>query len=232
VRMPFTTAEFFDVFARYNAAVWPMQPVLLGLAVVALLLVRRREGWSSKGVAWILAALWAWTGVAYHLGQFTAINRAAFLFGIFFLLQTVLFASWALYQRRLEFGRPGRADALIGWTLVVYALVVYPVLNRVTGHPYMASPTFGAPCPTVIFTLALLHFARRPFPRYILAVPIIWSVIGGSAAFSLGVPQDLGLVAAGIAGVALLFRMRAEGVAQQEQESGRRGGIVRSGEVS
>jgi hypothetical protein len=210
MRPPFTVAEFFNVFSSYNAAVWPVQPVLLGLAVVALLLVRRRESWSDRGIAWVMAVLWAWMAVAYHFAHFAAINRAAVFFGLLFLVQSVLFAWWAVSGRSLRFRRPRGGDALIGWALVIYALVVYPILNRVTGHPYMGSPTFGVPCPTAIFTFGLLYFAERPFPRYLLALPIVWSVIGGSAAFSLGVPQDLGLIAAGIGGVALLFRMRRD----------------------
>jgi hypothetical protein len=50
----------------------------------------------------------------------------------------------------------------------------------------------------------MLCFLERPFPRSILVVPLIWSVVGGSAAFFLGIPQDLGLAAAGIAGLCLL----------------------------
>jgi hypothetical protein len=204
---PFTVTEFFNVFASYNEAVWPMQPVLIILAVAALALVHMRGGRASAGVAWILTFLWAWTAVAYHFAQFTSINRAAGLFGSLFVVQAALFAWWGTAGRRLNFGPPRTIDAVIGWVLVIYSLVVYPVLNRLTGHPYMASPTFGAPCPTTIFTFGLLHFARRPFPRFLLAVPIIWSVVGGSAAFSLNVPQDLGLVVAGLTGFALLFRM-------------------------
>jgi hypothetical protein len=34
--LPFAAEHFFDVFARYNRAVWPMQAVLLLLAVTAL----------------------------------------------------------------------------------------------------------------------------------------------------------------------------------------------------
>jgi hypothetical protein len=33
MRPPFTVQEFFAVFARYNEAVWPMQPVLLAAQV-------------------------------------------------------------------------------------------------------------------------------------------------------------------------------------------------------
>jgi hypothetical protein len=41
-----------------------------------------------------------------------------------------------------------------------------------------------------------------------LAIPLAWSAIGGTAAFALGVPQDLGLLAAGLLALTLLWRGR------------------------
>lgn len=41
--------------------------------------------------------------------------------------------------------------------------------------------------------------------RWLLAVPLLWTVVGGSAAVMLSVPQDYGLIVAGllVVGVAL-----------------------------
>jgi hypothetical protein len=67
---PFSIEQFFDVFARYNTTVWPMQFLLLGLGILAVLLVSvwpRRTGRMAAG---ILAFLWGWTAVAFHLAQF------------------------------------------------------------------------------------------------------------------------------------------------------------------
>ena len=208
MRLPFTVSEFFDVFARYNAAVWPMQVVLLALAVVSVLLTYARWQHRSRAVSWILAILWIWTGLAYHVAHFAAINAAARLFGALCVAQGILFAWLGARGPRLLFDRPAGVPGLVGWALVAYALAVYPFLGWLSGHAYMASPTFGTPCPTTIFTFGLLWLARRPVPRYALVVPLLWSAIGGSAAFVLGVRQDLGLVAAGLATGYLLFAGR------------------------
>ncbi|MGE0082280.1 MAG: DUF6064 family protein, partial [Thiohalomonadaceae bacterium] len=45
-----------------------------------------------------------------------------------------------------------------------------------------------------------------PHPRSVYVVPVLWCVVGAQAAFLLDVPQDLGLVAAGLAGVWLFLR--------------------------
>ena len=67
-------------------------------------------------------------------------------------------------------------------------------------------PMFGvAPCPTTIFTAGVLLITGWRVSRWLLIIPVIWSVIGGSAAILLSVPQDTGLIATGvlIAAVAL-----------------------------
>jgi hypothetical protein len=43
-------------------------------------------------------------------------------------------------------------------------------------------------------------------PRSVFAVPVLWSLVGATAAFALGVWQDLGLLAAAAVGLAALIR--------------------------
>jgi len=53
------------------------------------------------------------------------------------------------------------------------------------------------PCPTTIFTFGILLCAGGN-RLAVLVIPLLWSVIGGSAAVLWQVPQDYGLIAAGI----------------------------------
>jgi hypothetical protein len=207
--MPFTAEQFFSVFAEYNADVWPMQIVLLGLAVVAVVLVAGRNRLSKRVVPAILALLWIWMGVAYHLMHFARINEAARIFGWLFIVQGAVFLWAGTAAGGIAFGPTPRGRRALGWLLLAYGLFIYPIIGRLIGHEYMASPTFGVPCPTTIFTVALLFFATR-FPKYVLAIPIIWAAVGTSAALNLGVPQDFGLTVAGIASFALLFLRQEE----------------------
>ena len=76
-------------------------------------------------------------------------------------------------------------------------------------HPYPETPLFGvAPCPTTIFTLGLLLLASHPRPMLLAAVPILWAAIGGSAAVLINVPQDWGLLVAGLIWLAAWIRER------------------------
>jgi hypothetical protein len=85
-----------------------------------------------------------------------------------------------------------------GVIMILYAMVVYPLLGFLFGHSYPAAPVFGvAPCPTTIFTFGLFLCTVRTVPKSILIIPLIWSVIGFTAALHLGIYEDVGLLAAG-----------------------------------
>ena len=94
----------------------------------------------------------------------------------------------------------------VGGAMVAYALVLYPLLVWLFGHRFPASPSFGLPCPTTIATLGFLVWARSRPPWWLLTVPLAWAVVGSSAVFALGMWEDLGLPAAGIAAAAWLWR--------------------------
>ena len=82
----------------------------------------------------------------------------------------------------------------------------HPRIGALLGHGYPQSPSFGvAPCPTTIFTFGLLLWTDRPVPRPLLVIPLLWSLLGVSAAVSLGIKEDLGLVVAALLGTALLI---------------------------
>ena len=203
--LPFSREQFFEVFARYNEGVMPLQLALFLLALSALgALVVRRPG-SDRVVSAILAALWAWMGVVYHFVYFAPVNSAAPLFGILFLGGAAVFAWAGVVRGRLAFDGENRARRITGHALIAYALVGYPLLSVMLGREYPGMPTFGVPCPTTIFTIGMLGFLSAPFPRYVLVVPVAWALIASQAVLQLGLYEDLGLIAAGLAGAWLAF---------------------------
>jgi hypothetical protein len=207
-RLPFTVEQFFGVFASYNTAVWPAQVVLMAAAVGALVLLFVKGDRWDRTITGFLAVLWAWTGIAYHVAYFSSINGGAYLFGALFVVQGALFA-WMAAAGRLSFAARLDAYTMVGGLMILYALLIYPLLGRATGHLYPATPTFGAPCPSVIFTFGLLLFARGRVPGWLLVIPVAWGVVGLSAVMGLGVLQDIGLfLSAVVATPMILVRNR------------------------
>jgi hypothetical protein len=191
--LPFSAREFFEVFGRYNEAVWPAQLILLGIAVWVVIGMLRHE--HARLILVLLAALWLWAGLVYHLTFFVSVNPAAVVFGVLFVAQALIFVSFAGTPLvRADRVSPGARVA--GRALVAYAVLGYPLLGYMAGHHYPETPTFGAPCPVTIFTLGVLLWFEWNLPRWTLAIPLVWALIGTSAALQLSVPQDYGLAVA------------------------------------
>jgi hypothetical protein len=197
MQLPFTREQFFDLFAAYNEALWPAVVALWAASavIVALRLSARRS--HDRWVSALLVGHWAWSAVAYHVAFFTRINPAAWLFAALFLSQAVLLFRVGVVQRRLSFAPWGNAWAPLAWGLIAYSLA-YPAINAIDHRSLWRIPTFGLPCPTTILTAGVLMLAT-PQSWSLSTVPVIWSAIGGSAAFLLGVRADVALPIAGLA---------------------------------
>lgn len=212
MNLPFTPEQFFGVFTQYNLAVWPMQVVIYLLAAAALVFALKHTGLSDRLITLILAGFWLWIGVVYHLTFFTSINGAAYLFGGLFIAQSVLFLVAGFWRAEIHFRLHLSLYALVGAFFILYGLLIYPIWGYFLGHIYPASPTFGLPCPTTIFTFGLLLWTEPRFPKYLLVIPVIWSIIGFFAAINLGVLEDVMLLIAGlVATMLILYRDKTAG---------------------
>lgn len=212
--MPFTIDEFLGVFADYNQTIWPFQFAFYAAAFIILYLIVKRES-SNKIISGLLAFFWIWTGAVYHIIFFAEINPAAYAFGAIYIIEGLLLIKAGIIDRKLEFANRYNYKGIIGWIFIAYALIVYPILNSMFGHVYPKMPTFGLPCPTTIFTFGVLLLTIRKVPAYLIGIPLIWSIVGISAAMNLKVYEDIGLIIAGILGSAIIIlEKRAEGARQ------------------
>jgi hypothetical protein len=206
--LPFTREQLFAVFAAYNDAIWPAQLVGYGLGLAAVALLARPSRLS------------VWTGIAYHWLYFSPINKVAFVFGALFVAEGAMLGYVGVLRNSLRF-RPERgAMAWLGGILVAYAAILYPLIGLWAGHGFAEQPAFGVtPCPVTIFTFGMLLLAGQRISPWILAVPFLWSLVGGSAAILLAVPQDWMLLASGLIAIpAILLRHRGD--------AGRRAGAL------
>jgi hypothetical protein len=197
MQLPFTKEQFFDLLAAYNVELWPALLALWIASVFASVMLISSRRPPDRLISALLAVHWAWSAMAYHVGFFTRINQAAWGFAALFLLQAAVFFWVGVVQARLSFAPWRNAWASVGWGLVAYSLC-YPAINAAQHLSLSRIPTFGVPCPTMIFTAGMLMFAT-PRSWRLSMIPVMWSVIGGSAAFLLGVSADYALPIAGLA---------------------------------
>jgi len=198
MRLPFTIEQFLDVFRQYNTAVWPMQIVLNLFALVTIYFSLWKKSYSDKIIVITLAFFWLWMGIVYHLVYFSLINKAAIVFGALFIVQSFVFLYFGIIKKRLSFRFKTDEYGIAGMILIVFGLLLYPLLGYLWGHVYPSSPTFGLPCPTTIFTFGTLLFSASRIPLWVVIIPFLWSLLGFSAAFSLGIKEDTGLLIAGL----------------------------------
>lgn len=201
--MPFSSEDFLKLFGQYNEQVWPVQFLfyLLAVLVVGLLLLKKEN--SGRVINTILGLLWLWMGVVYHLIFFSSINPAAYIFGPVFIIQGMIFLWFGVYKDKLQYFFGPHLKEYLGLLFVVFSLFFYPYLSYGHGHAFPETPTFGLPCPTVIFTFGILLFLKKRPGWYIYLIPFLWSLIGFSAALQLGIREDVSLVITGV--VATLF---------------------------
>ena len=208
MNLPFTQHAFLDAFARYNEAVWPAQIFLTGAAFAILIAIAQRWCQRDRIASGLLGALWLWSGTVYHMGFFTDVSPAGWIFGATFVFQGIGFLVHGVARREILFTpREHRGRWLAGLVAIGYALILYPMLARGFGHEWPRTPTFGAPCPLVLFTFGLLLWTDPLLPKWLLVVPIAWATIATQAALALAIHEDLPLpVVAIVAGIFLLGR--------------------------
>ena len=203
--LPFTRDQFLSVFVGYNHAIWPVEVLAYLIGALAVGALFRPGRISSSIAAGAIALMWIWTGVAYHWLFFATINKAAFLFGALFVVQGV-YVGWAgVLRDRLRFQVENGLVAWVGIALLAYAAVLYALIGMAAGHGYPEMPMFGVtPCPVTLFTFGMFLLAANHISRWLLVIPVLWSLVGGSAAVLLEIPQDWLLLASGFIAVPLI----------------------------
>ena len=205
-KIPFTTEQFLQVFEKYNQAIYPFQFALILVAIATVFLAASRKPLANKLISCSLGFLWLWTGIVYHLIFFTTISPPAYVFGTLFIIQGLLFLYEGVFKNRLSFRLSQKFYGIFGTIFIAYSLVIYPLIGYALGRVFPTAQTFGVPCPTTIFTFGLLLWTDKRFSLGLLIIPVLWSLVGTSAAFSFGIKEDFGLLVAGTIGTTIIMR--------------------------
>jgi hypothetical protein len=213
--------QFLATFGRANTAVWPMQIVwyLAAVAMVGLALwpVRR----SSRLICALAAAYFAWVGIAYFAWQMPGMHFASWWAAVFTLQAVLLVIAGVVRSDLVIRPRKDLASGL-GAVFIAYALVGYPLVGLAGGHALRALPVLGlSPCVTAVFFFGLLLWAVPPAPKYVLLVPLAWSLGAAPPDLARGVAGDYGMLAAAlITGGLIIWRDRASFPAWQNMTAG------------
>jgi len=207
MKTPFTTEQFFNVFEKYNSTMFPLQLIIILLGIAGLFLLHSKYSFKNKIIGGYLGVLWLWMGLAYHIGFFAEINKAAFVFGGIFILQGLLILFNTFVKGRLIFDFFPKTKDYLGYFFIIFGLILYPIIGYFMVDSLTKTISLGLPCPTTILTFGFLMLTNNKFPKYLLIIPSLWALIGLSAAINFGVYQDfMILITAIIADIVLIKR--------------------------
>ncbi len=85
-------------------------------------------------------------------------------------------------------------QAIYPFQFALILVAISAVFLAASRKPFAIRPTFGASCPTAIFTFGLLLWTDKRFPLSLLIIPVLCSLIGTSAVLSFGIKEDFGLL--------------------------------------
>jgi hypothetical protein len=199
----FNLDRFLALLQNYNLAVWPLQIIAYVLGIAALALTIRKMKYSASVILAILAFFWLWTGGIFNLLYFRPFYPLAIVFSVLFVVQGIIFILAAAGKPKISFQLRMDLSSLVAVVMALYALAGYPLLETLWGRGYPRSLAFGlVPCPTTLFTLAILLLADKKLPWYVFAIPLFYS-FGGIVPIVSGIHEDIGLVVGGV--LALIF---------------------------
>lgn len=197
MKLPFTVDQFFRHFSEIQHCRVPdtvsIHISCLCCCVSGLQTILKLE--SAHFVYCCRVMVLDGCSISYRF--FSTINKAAYIFGSLFIIEGFLLVYFA-FRKPSSFAFQLNIYGFASVLLLLYAIVIYPIIGHFSGHSYPYAPTFGLPCPTTIFTFGILLLSVHRLPWLIVIVPLLWSIIGFSAAFSLGIHEDTGLIVSGV----------------------------------
>ena len=200
--VPFSPRAYWRLFALENAAVWPVQPLLLAAGALLVLLLSRGGRPSGRWLGPALGAAWLWAGWQFVALRYGTLNWAAPTLAWGLYAQAALLAALGL-SGRLVFAGRGRA-ARAGTGLLAAALFAWPAFALLDGRSWREAEVFGiAPDPTAAATLALIALAARSRWTVLLCVvPALWLVVSTLTLFTMGSWQGWAVLGALVGGLA------------------------------
>lgn len=203
MKTPFTTEQFLAVFEHYNSSVFPVQLLIVAMGLFAMYWLIRKKPFSKFITAIFLSFVWLWAGVVYHIGFLACLNKPAYVFGALFSLQALLILYESFVARKLIFKYESRLREYTGIFLVIFGLIIYPLISWAMKGSYDLIIAAGLPCPSVIATFGFLALTEGKVRNYLYIIPILWSIVGISAALNFGIYQDFMMLLSGITVIVL-----------------------------
>jgi len=167
---------FWNNVSAYNVSIFPMQIITLVVAVILTywLLVK-----PSAGINKLMKAYLSFTFV-WLVFMFPFEGVFKIIFGLLHLAIAILFFI-DIFTAKIELKFPETSGKRYFMLFLIFsAFALYPLIEYMSGHLYPKILLFGiAPCPTTIFSLALLIGAVPKVGKIIFILLIFPAIFSG-----------------------------------------------------
>jgi hypothetical protein len=198
----FSPRTYFRLIERHNQTVWPVHLVTVGLGITVAML-KRPAPITSRAISTLLALVWAWVGWSFVWQRYATINWAAKYLAGLFVVEALLLVWLGSVRGKLAFGRRPGVGGLLGATLLLLALLAYPLIAVLLGRGWPQAEVFGvAPDPTAVGTLGLLLMAEGSFRWLLMIPPALWCLLAGLTLYAMGAAEAWVPVAAAVLALA------------------------------
>lgn len=200
-----STETFWEQMGTFNEVTFPVQILLIVLAIVAIFLMLFRSGNTSDIlIKSFLALAYIWNGIVFFL--VFAWSLFSMFVSVLFIIAAILFVI-DIFKKKTRFQFPSR-----GWrqyiTVVLLLLVfLYPLIGVALGHYYPKNCMPMAPCPLTVFAIALMAASLPHVDRKVYIVLLIWALMGLPKCLgALDCYEDCVLFLSGVYGLVMLVK--------------------------
>lgn len=207
---PFSQSQLFDLAARYNQYIQPLQILIyIPTLLIFVLLLRGTKQDTSRGVLLLLGAEWAMVGVLFFFNIMTRAHWIGYAGGSVFLLFGLYYAVAASHSFPPHFRWRRDNPGLLSLLITAVGVVGYPGMSWVLGREYPAVTSYGLmPGSVAMLTLGVV-LSARPAPRlWLLFPPLCITLASILSIWWWQLWEDFILLPAGVIAVIAWLRWR------------------------
>jgi len=169
---PFTQQQLFDLAARYNQYIQPLQILIyIPTLLIFVLLLRGTKQDTSRGALLLIGAEWAMVGVLFFFNIVTSAHWIGYVGGAAFLLAGLYYAVAASHSFPPHFRWRRDNPSLLSLLITAIGVLGYPGISWALGREYPHVTTYGLmPGSVALLTMGVV-LSARPAPRLWLLIP-------------------------------------------------------------
>ena len=209
---PFTQHELFDLAARYNQYIEPLQILIyIPTLLIFALLLRGTKQDPSRGTLLLLGAAWAMVGVLFFFNIMANLLWLGYLGGAAFLGAGLYYAVAASHSFPPHFRWRRDNPSLVSILITAIAVVGYPGFSWALSREYPLVTTYGLMPGSVALLTMGVAISARPAPRLWLLIPPV--LVALSSVFSIwwwDLWEDLVLIPAALLALAAWLKWRSK----------------------